>query len=64
MTNTHTPRLQRKVFVCNQDFIANVNGVDKHYREGISRVYEGDEILDRCPELFDPIDDYDRQHGA
>lgn len=58
MANTVTKRQ----FICNEDFIANVDGIDKHYREGISRVYEDDPILERCGHLFDAVEDYDKRH--
>jgi hypothetical protein len=60
----NTDTKSRQAYICNEDFIVNVDGVDKHYREGISRVYEGDPILDRCPALFDIAEDYEAQHRA
>jgi hypothetical protein len=60
--NTDTKR--RQAYICNEDFVANVDGIDKHYREGISRVYEDDPILTKCPSLFDVAEDYEARHGT
>jgi hypothetical protein len=51
--------LTGQVFIANESFVANVNGIDKQFHAGRTRVYEGDEILDRCGHLFDLIEDVD-----
>jgi hypothetical protein len=39
-----TARMHRQVYIANQSFVANVNGIDKAFHEGRTRAYEGDEI--------------------
>jgi hypothetical protein len=51
--------MNRQVYIANESFVANVNGVDKAFHEGRTRAYEGDEILERCPDYFDRLDDVD-----
>jgi len=53
-----TRRQDQQVYIANESFVANVNGQDKSFMAGLSRVYEGDEILDRCPNYFDLLEDH------
>jgi len=52
----------KKQYICNEDFVGNVDGIDKHFREGISRLYEDDPLLERWGHLFDAVEDYDKRH--
>ena len=56
-------RVNRQVYIANQSFVANVNGIDKAFHEGRTRAYEGDEILERCPDYFDLLDDVDNNQS-
>lgn len=47
----------KQIYIATESFVANVNGRDKVFNEGRSRVYEGDEILARCPDYFILIED-------
>jgi hypothetical protein len=51
------PTKSKQVYIATESFVANVHGRDKVFTEGRSRVYEGDEILERCPEHFIRIED-------
>lgn len=53
------PRKQGKVYIANQSFVANVDGVDKAFHEQRTRAYEGDKILEQAPDLFDELEDVD-----
>lgn len=48
-----------QVYIANESFVTNVNGVDKSFHAGRTRVYEGDEVLDRLPDYFDLLEDHD-----
>ena len=48
-----------KIYIANESFVANVNGIDKAFHAGRTRVQEGDEILERCPDYFDELEDHD-----
>jgi len=37
-------------YIAAESFVANVDGIDKSFHEGRTRVYEGDPILDRTPD--------------
>ncbi len=39
-----------QIYIAAESFVANVDGVDRQYHEGRTRVYEGDPILERTPE--------------
>ena len=53
-------RMDRQVYIANESFVANVNGIDKQFHQGRTRAYEGDEIVERCPDYFDLLEDYDQ----
>ena len=53
-----TSRMQGQVYIANESFVANVNGIDKAYHQGRTRVYEGDPILEQAPHLFDLLEDH------
>ncbi len=53
-----TRRADQQVYIANESFVANVNGQDKSFMAGLTRVYEGDEILDRCGHYFDLLEDH------
>ena len=53
-----TSRMQGQVYIANESFVANVNGIDKAYHQGRTRVYEGDPVLEQAPHLFDLLDDH------
>ena len=55
-------RVDQQLFIANESFVANVNGQDKSFMAGLTRVYEGDEILDRCPDYFDLLEDHMAVH--
>lgn len=48
-----------KIYIANESFVANVNGIDKQFHAGRTRVYEDDEILKRAPNYFDELEDFD-----
>ncbi len=50
--------MQGQVYIANESFVANVNGVDKAYHQNRTRVYEGDPVLDQAPHLFDMLEDH------
>jgi hypothetical protein len=54
------PRKTGKVYIANQSFIMNVDGIDKAFHEGRTRAYEGDEALERAPDYFDELADVDQ----
>ena len=45
-----------RVFICSESFVANVDGVDKVFTAGSSRVREGHPILERHGRFFRLID--------
>lgn len=56
------PPKNAQCYVPTDSFVANVDGVDKQFHEGRTRVYEGDPILERTPDdlwvhLEDHLDD-------
>jgi len=55
-------RVDQQVYIANESFVAQVNGQDKSFMAGLTRVYEGDEILDRCPDYFDLLEDHMAVH--
>ena len=55
-------RVDQQVYIANESFVANVNGQDKNFMAGLTRVYEGDEILERCPDYFDLLEDHMAVH--
>jgi len=52
-------RKKRQVYIANESFVANVGGLDKAFHQNRTRVYEGDEMLERAPHLFDLLEDAD-----
>ena len=59
MPRQRKTRLQGQVYIANESFVTNVDGVDKQFHQGRTRVYEGDPVLDRLPHYFDLIEDVD-----
>ncbi len=57
-----TRRIDQQVYIANESFVANVDGQDKSFLAGLTRVYEGDEILDRVPQYFDLLEDHMAVH--
>lgn len=55
-----TTRVRGQVFIANESFVANVDGIDKQFHAGRSRVYEGDQILTQVPQYFDLLEDHDQ----
>ena len=56
------PRIQKpkgQVYIANESFVANVDGIDKAYHQGRTRAREGDPILEQVPHLFDLLEDHD-----
>lgn len=51
--------MNQQVYIANESFVTNVDGVDRSYHQGRTRVYEDDPILDRLPHLFDLLEDND-----
>lgn len=56
---TQTRKTGKQIYIANESFVANVKGIDKAFHQGRTRVYEGDEILDRCANYFDLLEDHD-----
>jgi len=58
-----TSRSRGQIYIANESFVADrVEGdptTMKQFFQGRTRVYEGDPILERCPETFDLIEDHD-----
>ena len=50
------PGKPKQVYVANESFVANIDGIDKAYHQNRSRVREGDPVLEKYPHLFD-LDD-------
>jgi hypothetical protein len=48
-----------RIYIANESFVANVDGIDKAFYAGRTRVREGDQILERCPNYFDELEDHD-----
>lgn len=46
----------RKAFVPTDSFVAKVDGVDRIYQLRRTLVWEGDPILERYPQLFEPAE--------
>ena len=57
-----TRRMDQQVYIANESFVANVNGQDKSFHAGLTRVYDDDQILDRCPNYFDLLEDHMAVH--
>ncbi len=63
-----TRRQDQQVYIANESFVANIGangevrtdgtGQDKSYHAGLTRVYEGDPILDWTPQHFDLLEDH------
>ena len=51
-------RMQGQVYIANESFVAKVNGVDKAYHQGRTRVAEGDPVLEQAPNYFDLLEDH------
>ena len=49
-------RQTKAVYIANESFVANIDGLDKAYHQNRTRVREGDKVLDLYPDLFD-LDD-------
>lgn len=60
---TTTRPTGRQIYIANESFIVNQDPNDpatmKQFFQGRTRVYEGDPILERCPHLFDLLEDHD-----
>jgi hypothetical protein len=52
-------RKQGKAYIANESFVMNIDGIDKAFHENRTRAYEGDEVLERAPHLFDELEDVD-----
>lgn len=52
-------RKQGKVYIANESFIVNIDGVDKAFHQNRTRAYEGDEVLEKAPNYFDELADVD-----
>ena len=62
-----TRRMDQQVYIANESFVAAVDPNDpskgdKQYHAGLTRVYEDDQILDRCPNYFDLLEDHMAVH--
>jgi hypothetical protein len=65
------PRKRRTgtIYIANQSFIVNLDsngrvmtdasGIDKSFHEGRTRAYEGDDVVEKMPDLFDELQDVD-----
>jgi hypothetical protein len=51
------------VYIANESFIAQENGIDQAFHQGRTRRYESDEIVQRCPHLFDLLEDVDNSEA-
>lgn len=51
-------RTRGQVYIANESFVANVNGIDKSYHQGRTRVAEGDPVLEQAPHYFDLLEDH------
>jgi hypothetical protein len=49
----------KQVYIANESFVAQENGIDVSFHQGRTRRYEDDEIVKRAPHLFDPLEDHD-----
>jgi hypothetical protein len=50
-------------YIANESFVINVNGIDKAYHQGRTRVHESDEAYKKAPHLFDLLEDHDESQS-
>lgn len=60
-------RIDQQVYIANESFVApadlnDPSKGDKSYNAGLTRVFEGDPILERCPDYFDLLEDHMAVH--
>lgn len=58
-TGRTTRKQGKQVYIANESFVANIDGIDKAFHQGRTRAYEGDEVVEKYPHLFDLLEDHD-----
>ena len=52
-------RKKKQGYIANESFVANIDGIDKQFHQGRTRAYDGDEVVEKYPHLFDLLEDHD-----
>ena len=50
------PPEPQRMYIATESFFTDVDGVGTAFVAGVTRVWEGHELLDRCPGYFKPIE--------
>lgn len=46
---------QDQLYIANDSFVANIDGIDKAFHAGVTLARAGDKAVELYPHLFDPL---------